>query len=227
MKNLFLCLIGIAMVFTSCVKEEIIQPTSMVNLQAEQELNTNPYAISAKAGVCQIGTLVGTKDLIAGQDSVIGEVEFGISPDSLNLVINITNINADWYIGTSHVFAGLFADVPMAGGGPKNGQFPYGDDHSLQDILNGINAGTWDNNQCHEIPLTDIFPNGGSGCFVTLVHVEAFNIVGGASGDLEVLGDETAWGSGNPVNPPTDDGGSNKGKGKGKGNWSMYQTWCL
>jgi|GEM_PF-4089301 len=230
MKNLFfVCLMGIAMTFTSCLKEETIQPTSIFNLEVEQELNTSSYQIHAKGNVCQIDSLLGTKDLVAGQDSIIGEVNFGLSPDSTQLVIEITNITADWYIGTSHVYAGLFSDIPMAGGGPKNGHFPYGNDYSLADILAGIQSGGWDSDQCIEIPLTDIFAGGTTGCFVTLVHTEAFNIIGGGSGDLIVLGDETAWGSGNPVNPPTDDGGSNKGKGKGKGkgNWSMYQSWCL
>ncbi len=232
MKNLtFLCLMGIAMLFTSCVKEEIIQPTTKVALNnTTQEINSDTYAIHARGNVCQIGSLLGTKDLVAGQDSIIGEVNFGLSPDSSKLVIEITNVIADWYIGTSHIFAGQFADIPMAGGGPKNGHFPYGNDSDLADILIGIQNGTWDNDQCIEIPVADLFSSGTIGCFVTLVHTEAFNIVSNTSGEVTVLGDETAWGSGSPVNTPTDDGSgkqNGKGKGKGKGNWSMFQSWCI
>ncbi len=224
MKNLhlLLLLLGFTLIFSSCAKEEIIQIEEISE-------DTPSYMSYARGDNCTntIGTPLGTVDLMAGQNTDIGDINFGISQDGLYLVIEFDGVEqAGWAVGTTHIYAGAQADVPANGGGnPQNGHFPYGADTDLSDIIASILAtGSYDSDFTYNILLTDILsgdPTTSSDpvCFVVLVHAEVYEIdydPSTSNGQVNVTASETAWAAGERF--------SRKKKG---GNWSMYNEFCL
>lgn len=226
MKNLLpiLLALGLMTSFLSCSKEEI----SDIQIDEQKISNANTFPSYARGDDCPIGIDLGTADLTAGQNTKIGTIHFGLSPDGTSLMIEFEGMDPNWIVGTTHIYVGDLANVPAGNGGPKNGHFPYGTggDILISDLINQYLNGTYSPNMVYTIPLSDfltIDPTSSDPiCFVVMVHAEVYQIAidpTNSGNPVSVVGSETAWASGMPFN-------SGK-KGKKGGNWSMYNEICL
>jgi len=117
-------------------------------------------------------------DLIAGQNSVMGEVMVYNSKDMLYIVYST---HENWFISETHAYVGALENMPQTPtGNPKLGNFPYNTSHSP-----GVNTFTY------QIPMNQL-----TLCFEIVAHASVYKT--DAQGN--VIQTETAFGKGNQIN---------------------------
>jgi len=166
----------VAMAFFGCQEMVDLDPVDSAAIENgnSQLANASKNLTNARATSCTIGPndhLCRTRDLIAGQNYVVGTVKVYCTDGTSDYKV-VYDVTPGCYISEVHVYAGPESDIPKNGPGcPKIGNFPH--------KMEGLNA----TSVCVDVgTLPDDF---------TVAAHAVVNCSGSPFG-----GEETAWGKG-------------------------------
>ena len=183
--SFFVTLIIISCLFTACTKDEI-------RLSFETDVSTD-FAVDVDNSMlnnARVDGVLASYTILGGQSIPVGTATIGLTTVNglQKLYINVNTSATDWVAGTTHIYAGLYDDIPLSSGGnPKNGHFLFGsaNDIPVDDILGGLNYGNYPQSFTYYIPLEELdtylvedpaSSEPPMNCFTLLVHIEAYEI---------------------------------------------------
>ncbi len=223
MKNVYVFVACILFVFSSCVKNDHLNVVkNELDVEVSKDMSTNARADG----------IISKYDLIVGQNEISGTATIGLTTDHgiQMLYITLDTYNTDWVIGTTHIYAGTYANIPLNNSGnPKIGNFPYGSgDINSFSLLNDYAAGTLKQSSTYVLSLDEVettlvvdplSSDPPKECFTLLIHAETYKIdlvmdpLSSGGGLIpSIVQEETSWAGGSQLS-----GGS----------WAMENEICL
>ena len=162
----FIAVLLMVFSFQSCNEENTKELDELIALnKAHLEMEEVDWD-----GLCNTKTV----EFLAGQHIDVGQIVVG--NDEENIYVKYV-VEDDWYLKETHLFVGMYDDVPLSGGGTKKGKFPYKMEHDpmVQEFT-------------YTIPIEGL-PD--LDCYTIAAHAEVVKMEDG-----EWIQEETAWGDG-------------------------------